>query len=206
VLARLRDRRCKADEATIARALQGTWRQEHLFELRQAVELFDFYQRQIAACDAEIEAQLGQFEDRSGGQPLADANRGRKTGRGTLRFDGRQHLQRLTGVDLTRIDGIDAPTGLKLVAEIGLDMTRWPTEKHFASWLGLAPGSKVTGGKQLSSRTKPCASRAATALRLAAHALHHSRSALGAFYRRLKGRLGAPKAITATAHKLACLI
>jgi transposase len=120
---------------------------------------------------------------------------------------GRQHLQRLTGVDLTRIDGIDAPTGLKLVAEIGLDMTRWPTEKHFASWLGLAPGSKVTGGKQLSSRTKPCASRAATALRLTAHSLHHSRSsALGAFYRRLKGRVGAPKTITATAHKLACLI
>jgi transposase len=93
-----------------------------------------------------------------------------------------------------------------LVAEIGLDMTCWPTEKHFASWLGLAPGSKVTGGKPLSSRTKPCASRAATALRLAARSLHHSRSALGACYRRLKGRLGVPKAITAAAHKLACLI
>ena len=206
VLARLRDRRCKADEATIARALQGTWRREHLFELRQAVELFDFYHRQIAACEAEIAVQLGQFEDKSGGQCSGDAGRGRKAGRGALSFDGRQHLQRLTGVDLTRIDGIDAPTGLQLVAEIGLDMTRWPTDKHFASWLGLAPGSKITGGKQLSSRTKPCASRAATALRLAAHSLHHSRSALGAFYRRLKGRLGAPKAITATAHKLACLI
>jgi transposase len=206
VLARWRDRRCKADEATIARALEGTWRREHLFELRQAVELFDFYRGQIAACEAEIEAQLGQFEDQSGGPPLGDVARGRKAGRGALSFDARQPLQRLTGVDLTRIDGIDAPTGLKLVAEIGLDMTRWPTEKHFASWLGLAPGSKVTGGKQRSGRTKPCASRAATALRLAAHSLHHSRSALGAFYRRLKGRLGAPKAITATAHKLARLI
>ena len=205
VLARLRDRRCKADETTIARALQGTWRREHLFELRQAVELFDFYSRQIAGCDAEIETQLGQFEDKSGGQPLVTARRP-KAGRGALGFDARQQLQRLTGVDLTRIDGIDAPTGLKLVAEIGLDMTRWPTEKHFASWLGLAPGSKVTGGKQFSGRTKPSATRAAMALRLAAHSLHHSRSALGAFYRRLKGRLGAPKAITATAHKLARLI
>lgn len=206
VLARLRDRRCKADEATIARALEGTWRREHLFELRQAVELFDFYRRQIAACDAEIETQLGQFEDKSGGQPLGDAGRGRKAGRGALPFDARQHLQRLTGVDLTRIAGIDAPTGLKLVAEIGLDMTRWPTEKNFTSWLGLAPGSKITGGKALSGRTKSSANRAAEALRLAAHSLHHSRSALGAFYRRLKGRLGAPKAITATARKLACLI
>jgi transposase len=103
VLARLRDRRCKADEATIARALQGTWRREHLFELRQAVEFFDFYHRQIAAGEAEIEAQLGQFEDKSGGQPLGEAGRGRTTGRGALPFDGRQYLQRLTSVDLTRI-------------------------------------------------------------------------------------------------------
>ncbi len=204
-LARLRDRRCKANEATLARALEGTWRREHLFELRQAVELFDFYRGQIAACEAEIEAQLGQFEDKSGGAPLAPA-RPPKAGRTAPSFDARPPLQRLTGVDLTRIDGIDAPTALKVVAEIGLDMTRWPTEKHFASWLGLAPGSKISGGKRLSGRTKPSTSRAATALRLAANSLHHSRSALGAFYRRLKGRLGAPKAITATAHKLACLI
>ena len=206
VLAQLRDRRCKADAATLTRALEGTWRPEHLFALRQAVELLDFYRGQIATCDAEIEAQLGQFEDKSGGQPLSAAARGRKAGRTALSFDARPPLQRLTGVDLTRIEGIDAATALKVVAEIGLDMTRWPTEKHFASWLGLAPGNKVSGGRRLSGRTKPSASRAAAALRLAASTLHHSRSALGAFYRRLKGRLGAPKAITATAHKLARLI
>jgi len=205
-LARLRDRRCKADEATIARALEGTWRQEHLFELRQAVELRDFYHQQVAACDAEIEAQLGRFEDKSGGQPLAGPARRPQGGRRAPSFDARPPLHRLTGIDLTRIDGIDGPTALKVIAEIGLDMTRWPTEKHFASWLGLAPGSKVSGGKRLSGRTKPSASRAAAALRLAASSLHHSRSALGAFYRRLRGRLGAPKAITATAHKLARLI
>jgi transposase len=205
-LATLRDPRCKADAETIARALEGNWRSEHLFELRQAVELVEFYQQQIAACDHEIEAQLTRFADKSGGQPLADAARRQKARRTAPRFDARQHLHRLTGVDLTRIDGIDAPTALKIVAEIGLDMTRWPTEKHFASWLSLAPGSKVSGGKKISGRTKPSASRVAAALRLAASSLYHSKSALGAFHRRLKARLGAPKAITATAHKLARLI
>lgn len=205
-LARLRDRCCKADAETIARSLEGNWRQEHLFALRQAVELFDFYQRQIAACDQEIEAQLIRFEDKSGGQPLPAAPRQRKARRTEPSFDAREHLHRLTGVDLTRIDGIDASTALTVIAEIGLDMTRWPTEKHFASWLSLSPGSKISGGKKLSGRTKPSASRAAAALRLAASTLYHSKSALGAFYRRLKARLGAPKAVTATAHKLARLI
>ena len=205
-LATLRDPHCKTDAATIARALEGTWRPEHLFELRQALELVDFYHTQVAACDQEIEAQLLRFEDKRGGLPLADASRPRKARRTAPAFDARQPLHRLTGVDLTRIDGIDAPTALKVVAEIGLDMTRWPTEKHFASWLSLAPGSKVSGGKPLSGRTKPSASRVAAALRLAASSLYHSRSALGAFHRRLKARLGAPKAITATAHKLARLI
>jgi transposase len=205
-LARLRDRRCKTDEATIARALEGTWRPEHLFELRQAVELVEFYQRQITACDQEIEAQLTRFEDKSGGETLSATPRQRKVRRTEPAFDARQHLYRVTGVDLTRIDGIDAPTALKVVAEIGLDMTRWPTEKNFASWLCLSPGSKITGGKTISARTKPSASRAAAALRLAASSLYHSKSALGAYHRRLKARLGAPKAITATAHKLARLI
>lgn len=205
-LATLRDPHCKADADTIARALEGTWRQEHLFELRQALELFEFYQKQIAACDCQIEAQLIRFADKPDAAPLTDAPRRPKARRSALSFDARQHLHRLTGVDLTHIDGIDAPTALTVVGEIGLDMTRWPTEKHFASWLGLAPGSHLSGGKQRSGRTKPSASRAAAALRLAASSLYHSRSALGAFHRRLKARLGAPKAITATAHKLACLI
>ena len=205
-LAKLRDRRCKTDEATIARALEGTWRAEHLFELRQAVELVEFYQKQIVACDRAIEAQLTRFEDKRGGQALSAEPRQRKARRTEPAFDARQHLYRVTGVDLTRIDGIDAHTALKVVGEIGLDMTRWPTEKNFASWLCLSPGSKITGGKRISGRTKPSASRAAAALRLAASSLYHSKSALGAYHRRMKARLGAPKAITATAHKLACLI
>jgi transposase len=179
-LATLRDPHCKADAETIARALQGTWRQEHLFELRQALELFEFYQQQIAACDREIEAQLTRLPDKPGGTRLSDAPHRPKVRRSALSFDARQHLHRLTGVDLTHIDGIDAPTALTVVGEIGLDMTRWPTEKHFASWLGLAPGSHLSGGKQRSGRTKPSASRAAAALRLAASSLYHSRSALGA--------------------------
>ena len=205
-LAKLRDRRCKTDEATIARALEGTWRSEHLFELRQAVELVEFYQKQIAACDRAIEAQLTRFEDKRGGQALSAEPRQRKARRTEPAFDARQHLYRVTGVDLTRIDGIDAHTALKVVGEIGLDMTRWPTEKNFASWLCLSPGSKITGGKRISGRTKPSASRAAAALRLAASSLYHSKSALGAYHRRMKACLRAPKAITATAHKLACLI
>jgi transposase len=205
-LAKLRDRRCKSDEETIAAALHGHWRPEHVFELRQALELFEFYRQQITACEQEIAGQLTRFEDKSSGQPLP-AKLGRRTPRRSeLGFDARQHLHRLTGVDLTRIDGIDTNTALKIVSEIGLDMSRWPTEKQFASWLGLSPGSKVSGGKTLSSRTKPSANRAAAALRLAAGSLYHSNSALGAFYRRMKARLGAAKAITATAHKLACLV
>ena len=112
----------------------------------------------------------------------------------------------MTGVDLTRIDGVDGFTALKVISEIGTDMTQWPSAKHFASWLGLSPNNRITGGKVISSKTKPSASRAAAALRLAANALHRSDSALGAFLRRKKAQLGAPKAITATAHKLARLI
>ena len=118
----------------------------------------------------------------------------------------RTHLYRMTGVDLTQIDGVDGFTALKVVSVIGTDMTKWPTAKHFASWLGLSPDNKVTGGKIISSRTKASANRAAAALRMATYPLHRSDSALGAFLRRKKAQLGAPKAITATAHKLARII
>jgi len=109
----------------------------------------------------------------------------------------------MTGADLTKIPGINSSTALLMLSEVGLDMGRWKNAKHFASWLGLAPGTKISGGKRLSTQTKPCANRAATALRIVAMSLHHSKSALGAFYRRMRAKHGAPKAITATAHKLA---
>ena len=201
-LAELRDPRTRADEATIAKSLQGHWREEHIFELTQALELYRTYQDKIAQCDQEIERQLERFEDRSDGEPPA-GDAGKRSQGNAPRFDLRSHLHRMTGVDLTRIDGVDAFTALKVVGEIGTDMTRWPSAKHFASWLGLSPNNRITGGKVISSRTKANANRAAKALRLAANALHRSNSALGAFLRRKKAQLGSPKAITATAHKLA---
>jgi transposase len=206
-LAKLRDYRCKQDEAALARALQGSWRPEHLFALRQAVELFDFYHRQIAECERRVEEQLRAFADKSGGQPVPPRARPLKGRRGNApAFDLREPLYRAAGVDLTVIEGIEESTALTLLGEVGTDMSRWPTVKQFCSWLGLCPQHKVSGGKVLSRRTKPCANRAAQALRLAASCLHSSKSATGAFFRRLKARAGTPKAITATAHRLARLV
>ena len=204
-LAQLRDPHCRHSEADIARALQGNWRAEHLFALQQAVELHEFYHRQLSACDRQIEAHLQTFADKSEGKVLPPPRK-RKRRATEPHFEARAPLFRLSGVDLTAIEGIEANTALVLLSEIGTDMSRWPTEKHFASWLGLCPHHKVSGGKILSRKVRPSANRAATALRLAAHCLYHSHSALGAFFRRLKTRLGAPKAITATAHKLARLV
>ena len=205
-LAQFRDPRTKAGEAAIARSLEGHWREEHIFELTQALELYRVYQAKIAECDREIEAHMGRFADCSGGAPPGEQPRKNRIQGNAPRFDVRSHLYRMTGVDLTRINGVDAYTALKVISEVGTDMTRWPTAKHFASWLGLSPNNRVTGGRVISSRTKPSANRAAKALRLAANALYRSNSALGAFLRRKKAQLGPPKAITATAHKLARII
>jgi transposase len=203
-LAAHRNPRCKNDAATIAKSLYGNWRKEHLFTLEQAVETFNFYQKQIGVCDQKIQHHLSSFDDRSDGRPL-DKSR-RLTGGNKLAFDARKHLYQMTGVDLTRVAGLDSLSALQIIGEIGLDMSCWPTEKHFSSWLGLSPGSKISGGKVLSSKTKKCANRAAHYLRLAAYSLHRSNSAIGAFFRRKKAQLGPAKAITATAHKLARII
>lgn len=204
-LAKFRDYRCKASEATIVKSLRGHWREEHLFELTQAVELYTTYHAKIADCDKRIEALLNTFGDRSDGE-LPNKSKPKRQQHNAPAFDVHGSMYRVTGVDLTTIDGIDGYTALKLISEIGLDMMRWPSVKHFTSWLALCPGSRVTGGKVKSSRTKPSANRAAAALRLAANSLHRSDSALGAFLRRKKAQLGAPAAITATAHKLARLV
>ena len=202
-LSKNRDPRCKKTDKEIAKSLHGNWRDEHLFALQQAVALYDFYQTQIEACDQQIKAQLCRFEDRSDDGELPPPS-GKPKGFGKkLTFDATSHLYRMTGVDLTQIVGLNAPTVLTILAEVGLDMSRWPTAKHFASWLGLCPGSKISGGKNFSSKSKPSANRAAHAFRMAAYSLHRSRSAIGSFLRRKKAQLGAPKAITATAHKIA---
>jgi transposase len=204
-LAALRHGKCQHSAATIARALQGDWRAEHLFALEQAVELLETYQAQIAACDARIQAHLRTFTDRSDGQPPPAGPRPRAD-RHDLGFDATAALFRLTGVDLTAIAGFQAQTVLKVLSETGLDLTKWPTAKHFGSWLGLAPNNRVSGGKVLRRRTLPTANRAAAALRIAAQSLHRSRSALGAFLRRKAAQRGMPKAITATAYKLAVIL
>lgn len=193
VLAAMRDQRCKNSEETIARSLKGSYRPEHLFSLRQAIELYEFHQTKIVDCDRQILEQLKRFDAQDTRNDTPPANVG-------------EALQRMSGVDLTSIDGIDTNTALKILAEIGTDMSRWKTAKHFASWLGLSPGAKVSGGKVLSSATKPVANKAAAAFRMAAFTLFNSKSAIGAYLRRQRARLGAPKAITATAHKLARLV
>ena len=206
-LARLRDPRCRHDEATIAKALQGNWRAEHLFALRQAVELYEFYHRQIDACDRQIEAYLATLPARGDGVALPQRTHRAKTRHANApAFDARAALARACGVDLTAIEGIDSRTAMILFSEIGSALSRWPTEKHFCSWLGLCPHHRITGGKLLSSRIRPGPNRAAQALRLAARSLHASKSALGAYFRRLKSRLGTAQAIVATAHKLARLV
>ncbi len=197
ILAGLRDQRCKNSEETIARSLRGNYRPEHLFSLKQAVDLYDFYQSQITECDQEILAQLATFDAASESDRGPDSKPPASL---------EQALKRMIGVDLTKIDGIDTNSALKIIAEIGLDMNRWKSAKQFASWLGLCPGTKVSGGKVLSRRSKQVANRAAATLRMAAFTLFNSHSALGAYLRRQRSRLGAPKAITATAHKLARLV
>ncbi|MBM3466111.1 MAG: IS110 family transposase [Armatimonadetes bacterium] len=204
-LAALRDPGCTHPATVIARALEGDWREEHLFALRQALTLVEAYEAQIAACDARIQAHLQTFPDQSAGQPLP-RGKPRRADRHDLHFDATAELFRLTGVDLTRVKGLEAHTVLKVLSETGLDMTKWLSAKHFGSWLGLAPNNRVSGGKVLSRRTLPTANRAAAALRVAAQALHHSHSALGAFLRRKAAQRGMPKAITATAYKLARIL
>jgi transposase len=204
-LAALRHGKCKHSEATIAEALRGDWREEHLFALEQAVELVEAYQAKITACDARIQAHLQRFEDRGTGEPPPPGPKPRAD-RHDLSFAATAELYRVTGVDLTAIDGLQAHTVLKVLSEIGLDMTKWPSAKHFGAWLGLAPNNRVSGGKILSRRTTPTANRAATAFRVAAQSLHRSKSALGAFLRRKAAHLGMPKAITATAYKLARIL
>ena len=188
-LATLRHDRCQHDAAAIAKALHGQWREEHLFALAQAVALYDSYYQQIAACDRRIEAYLGTCaEPRTRQPPPAPRPRQSKRQRNQPGFEVRGALHRMTGVDLTALEGIDNTTSLMLVSAIGFEIRRWPTVRHIASWLRWCPHQRVSGGKVRSRRTKLCANRAATALRLAASSLHHRQSVLGAFFRRMNAR------------------
>jgi transposase len=205
-LAKLRNEHCKVSEAGLAQALQGNWREEHLFELKQALALWEYHQGLIRECDRQIERYLTSLPDRSGGVVLPLRPKARKLKPREPSYDARGLVHRACGVDLTAIEGIDQTTAVVLLGEIGPDLSRFPTPKKFCAWLGLCPQPRESGKTRRGSRVRPGINRAAQALRLAARGLHHSQSALGAFYRRMRARLGAPKAIVATAHKLARLV
>jgi len=204
-LAAYRDVRCAASEETIREALTGNYRAEHVFALRQALELYDFHQTKIAECDVEIDAVLRTLnaERAAPDEPLPSVRHAK--GRNEPKFDARPALYTLLGADLTQIHGFGPYTVLRLVAECGDDMRKWPTAKHFTSWLSLAPGNKISGGRLLSSKTRRSSNRAAALLRIAAVNIGRTQTALGAFYRRLAARIGKAKAVTATARKLAIL-
>jgi len=232
-LVKLRDARIQATPRELARALEGTWKEEHLFTLEQARLTYLHYQELMAQCQERIQQQMRALDSRPPGpEPEAPAptpapssgifksetkiypltqpapqnsNPGdRQKAAGSFHLS--DELKRITGVDLLKVPGLGPVTIQVVLSEIGTDLTRWPTEKHFASWLGLCPDHRISGGKILGRSTRPVVSRARNALRLAAHTLQRSQTALGAKYRRLKSRLGAPKAIVAMAHQLARLI
>jgi transposase len=210
----------RATRDAIAKSLEGTWQPDLLFVLQQEVAMYDTYHQRIAECDQALQDHLKGFADRTadtsaaGEEPSAPAGhrrragpkRRRKAGSHAPQFDLGRELHRISGVDLTRIDGIDVGVAQTVISEVGLDMSRWEDEHHFASWLGLCPDNRITGGKVIRRGTRHVINRAATALRIGATTLLRSQSYLGAQYRRLRGKLGAPKAITAMAHKLAVLV
>jgi transposase len=202
-LAKFRDQRIHASEEQIAKSLRGNWREEHLFSLAQALRLFDTYQGLVGECDQRLEQTLAMLAHHAG-SPEPNKSKGRA--KNAPKFDIRTALFRVCGVDLTRIDAIDVSTALKVVAEVGTDLSKFKSVKHFCSCLGLCPGTKISGGKRLSGASKRCANRLTQALKLAATGLLRSRSALGAYFRRLAGRMDKPNAIKAAAHKLARLI
>ena len=206
VLASHRDRRCHASVETICQALSGNYREEHIFALTQALELYDVYQTKVTACDKQIEAILKRLKQNAAPpENKLPAARQRTRQPNAPAFDARGALHAILGVDLTQINGLGPYLALKRVGECGTNLTAWPSAKHFTSWLALAPHNKISGGKVLSSKTRRTSNRAASLLRLAAITVGRTDTALGAFYRRLSARVGKAKAITATARKIAVL-
>lgn len=211
-LAQHRHKSCKRSEKEIAKALEGTYQQEHVFALKQSYEAYLFFHRQVMDCEKKIEEQLKEIQELEG---VADReckgyekSAAKKTvyRKSPYHFDVGHDAYKILGADLSKIPGIDGNTAIKILSEIGTDMSKWKSVKHFCSWMGLCPGSKISGGKVLSSRSSPTKNRVAAALRLAANTLYNSQTALGAFFRRMRSKFGAPKAITAVAHKMARMI
>jgi hypothetical protein len=206
-LAALVESGVKATPEDIAKSLEGNWREELLFVLRQHVELYRIYQKKIDDCDVQLRKHLESLGAKVDlqTQPIGPRPKGKNKSRNAPAFDLRTELYRITGIDWSQINGMDVLTAQTVIAEAGADLSAFPSEKQFASWLGLCPSNETSSGKILKRRTRKVVSRAATAFRNAAVTLLRSQSYLGAQYRRLRTRLGAPKAITAMARKLACL-
>ncbi len=205
LLAEMRQPTCKKSKQEIIKALSGNYRSEHVFALKQALALYDFYTEQIRDCDVEIERQFSNLKPQSEDlPPLPPSDKSDSHSKNGPDYDARSHLYRIAGVDLVAIAGLNQSTVLTIVSETGTDLSRFPTEKHFCSWLGLAPHNDISGGKRLRSRTLPTDNRAGQAFRMAAQSVSRSPdSAFGVFYRRMRARLGAKQAIVATAHKIA---
>ena len=208
-LAALRDGRVQASEEEIARSLEGHWQEALLFVLKQEQDGYEFCQKQIAECDRQLEPYLQQREDRSQGAPLPEEKRKerlKKKKGNKPRFDLRAGLFRMTGTDLTRIDGIDVMTAMTILSEAGWDMSKWETEDHFVSWLRLCPDNRISGDKIIGKGRLPTNNRVTIALKMAASTLRTSKTYLGAQFRRLRARLDTPVAIKAMAAKLARLV
>lgn len=201
-LVSLKHGRIQASNSVIRKSLEGDYLPEHLFTLNQALQSYRHYRNMIDACDVEIESYLRDFESRID----PPKTKPRKPKGNEPKFDLKSHLFRILGTDLTLVDGVNVLTVHTIFGETGPDLSKFPSANHFCSWLGLCPNNKISGGKILSSRTRQGTNRAAQALRLAARALWKSESYLGHYYRRMRSRHGTPKAITATAHKLARII
>jgi transposase len=217
-LAKLRDVRVRASEEEIVCSLEGNWQSDVLFELEQALETFDFHQRQLAACDAQLQRYMAALPDREGvpaAEPVAEPKepagkrrkaKSKRKAKNYPSFDLAVELARKTGVDLTTIDGINVLTAQTIFAELGADLSAFPSEAHFCSWLTLSPKRDVSGGKVIKHVSSPMQNRVALALRMAAQSLFNSNSYLGAKSRQLRARLGGLKAIKAMARCLACLV
>ncbi len=204
-LAQLRDPRCKSSEETIAKALVGTWKEDHLFALKQSLELYDFYTLQVTNCDAQIQQHYAAMKPRWQATPPTSAlpRRNRAPSRNGPAFDARGDILRITGVDIAAAIGIGPGLAQTILSEIGTDMDKWPTEKHFASWCGVVPRNDISGGKVLRSRTSRTRNRAGQAFRQAAQSASHASTAWGAFYRRKRMQGGPLYAQVATANKIA---
>jgi transposase len=205
-LAKHRDYRCRKSEKEIALSLEGNFNEAKIFVLKQALELYDSYTKLMIELDGESEKIFKSFASKVNekSKPLKKLARSLENkNKNAPTYDLRSQLYRITGVDLTRVDGFDVLVIQRIISEVGLDMSKWPTVKDFASWLGLAPNNKISGGKILSSATRKTKSRANKAFRMAAMGVGRSNCSIGAFYRKIKAKDGPQSAITATAHKLA---